>query len=316
MSVWHVASSGRNKRAYKKRYNARKSVPKALEKKISKALPRNLKLTTPFRKILDKHLKSQDETHWQTIAIKQSYVPPRPYQPTGQGPIGMHLLMPKIAQVGVPTVGVPTGETANIESRTGSKVKLNSLTCDLTLQLNPRFSQSAPGLPNNINTIGVYYKVMICTCKLVPSYSDFVPRYFVPGTTPGLEDEIFRDGAATDNWDKNLENCSLPVNTNMFTVHAQKSGYLTQGFFGGNSTGTYQSNGAMPIALKNIRLKVNCKSKILKYTELDTIYPTNFQPFLVVFWKSLDGYDYITPATTPSFVNLAGKAHMSWDDLS
>lgn len=294
-----------------------RSAPKALQPKIKKRNYGNrYKLTKPFKTILDKHLKSQDETHWQTIAIKQTYVPPRPYQPTGQGPQGMHLLMPKIAQVGVPTVGVPTGETANIESRTGSKVKLNSLTANLTLQLNPRFARSAPGLPNNINCCGIYYKIMICTCKLVPSYSDFVPRYFVPGTTPGLEDEVFRDGAATDNWDHNMENCSLPVNTNMFTVHAQKSGYLTQGFFGGNTAGTIQTEGVMPLAHRNIKLKVNCKSKLLKYTELDTIYPTNFQPFLVVFWKSLDGYDYITPATTPSFVNLSGKAHISWDDLS
>ena len=299
-------------------YVPKGGAPKALQSKIKKQYPnRKYKLSKPFKTVLDKHLKSQDETHWQTINIKQSYVPPRPYMPTGQGPQGMHLLMPKIAQVGVPTVGVPTGETANIESRTGSKIKMKSLTCNLTLQLNPRFAISAPGLPNNINCCGIYYKIMICTCKLVPNYSDFVPRYFVPGTTPGLEDEIFRDGAATDNWDHNLENTSLPVNTNMFTVHAQKSGYLTQGFYGPDTaTGALQTQGVMPLAMRNIKLKVNCKSKILKYTELDTVYPTNFQPFLIIFWKSLDGYDYITPQTTPTFVNVAGKAHIAWDDLS
>lgn len=293
--------------------------PKALKikpPKNSTKYSKKYQLTKPFRQIIDKHIKSQEETHWQTTTIKQGYIPPRPYHPTGASPLGLYLLMPKIAQVGVPTVGVPTGETANLESRVGSKIQLKSMTVDLTLQLNPRFSQSAPGLPNNINCCGIYYKILVCTCKLVPSYSDFVPRYFVPGTTPGLEDEVFRDGAATDNWDAGMDNKSLPINTNMFTVHAQKSGYLTQGFFGGNAAGTYQSNGCMPLAYRNLKLKVNCKSKILKFTELDTVYPTNFQPFLICFWKSMDGTDYISAGTNPSFVNLSGKCHMSWDNMT
>ena len=286
----------------------RRSAPKALQPKIAKKNPsKNYRLSTPFKKILDKHLKSKEELHWETVAIKDQYLPPRPRQPTGQAPQGIQLVLPVITQVGVPIIAGGV-QTDNISSREGSQVKLNSMTAHVNLRLNPNYN------PASDSGSGIYYKVMICTCKVAPQYNDFITNFF---TGPGgaLENQTFKDGKDPVNWDKDMQNLSDPVNTNMFTVHASKSGFLTRGESTAQ-TATQAPGIRMPQAMKQIKLKVNCKSKVLKYTQLDTSYPTNFMPFIVFYWKSLDSYDYISQATIPRFVSVSGKVHTSWHDMS
>lgn len=286
----------------------RRRAPKALQSKIKKPDPSSrYKLTKPFKTILDKHLKSGEETHWETVAFKDQFIPPRPRQAQGQAPQGIQLVMPVITQVGVPIIAGGV-QTDNISSREGSQIKLKSMTAHINLRLNPNYN------PASDSGSGIYYKVMICTCKVAPQYNDFITNFF---TGPGgaLENQTFKDGATPQNWDKDLQNLSDPVNTNMFTVHASKSGFLTRG----ESTASVATTAPgihMPQAMKQLRLKVNCKSKVLKYTQLDTSYPTNFMPFIVFYWKALDSYDYISQATVPRFVSASGKIHTSWSDMS
>lgn len=288
---------------------SRKSAPKALQPKVRKVNPlRKFKLTTPFKKILDKHIKSQEETHWATVAIKQQYLPPRPRHPNpAQQPQGIQLILPKITQVGVPVIAGGV-QTDSLESREGSQVKLNSMTADLVLSLNPNYN------PASANGTGIFYKVMICTCKVTPNYIDLIPNFFTGGGG-ALENQTFKDGADPVNWDKDMQNLSNPVNTNMFTVHASKSGFLTRGESTSN-TATTPPGVHMPLAFKHLKLKVNCKSKVLKYTQLDTIYPTNFQPFILFYYKAFDSYDYISQGATDPFVEVSGKVHTSWKDMS
>lgn len=285
-----------------------RSAPKALQPKIRKRKPsKAYKLSNPFKTILDKHLKSKEETHWATVAIKQQFLPPRPRQPTGSQPLGIQLILPKITQVGVPIIAGGV-QTDSLESREGSQVKLNSMTANLVLSLNPNYN------PASDHAQGIYYKVMICTCKVTPNYIDLIPNFFT-GAGGALENQTFKDGAEPVNWDKDMQNLSNPVNTNMFTVHASKSGFLTRG----ESTATTATNPPgihMPMAFKNLKLKVNCKSKVLKYTQLDTIYPTNFQPFILFYYKAFDSYDYISLPQIQNFVQVSGKVHTSWSDMS
>lgn len=284
-----------------------KAAPKALAKKPRKVnFKASYKLSKPFKQILDKHISQKEETHWETVAIKQQYLPPRPRQPQGSQPQGIQLVLPKITQVGVPIIAGGV-QTDNISSREGSQVKLKSMTANLVLSLNPKYN------PSQDSGSGIYYKVMICTCKVAPQYNDFITNFF---TGPGgaLENQMFKDGADPVNWDKDMQNLSNPVNTNMFTVHASKSGFLTRGE--ATAGGTQASTIHMPQAMKQLQLKVNCKSKVLKYTQLDTIYPTNFMPFIVFYYKALDSYDYISQPTINHFVEVSGKVHTSWSDLS
>lgn len=283
--------------------------PKALQPKIRKRNPvRAYKLTRPFKTILNKHLKSKEETHWATVAIKQQFLPPRPRHPNpAQQPQGIQLILPKITQVGVPVIAGGV-QTDSLESREGSQVKLNSMTADIVLQLNPNYN------PANDHATGIFYKVMIVTCKVTPNYIDLIPNFFTGGGG-ALENQTFKDGADPVNWNKDLQDLSLPVNTNMFTVHASKQGFLARGESTAN-TATQPPGIHMPLAFKHLKLKVNCKSKVLKYTQLDTIYPTNFQPFILFYYKAMDSFDYIGQASTANFVEVSGKVHTSWKDLS
>lgn len=155
---------------------------------------------------------------------------------------------------------------------------------------------------------------MICTCKVMPNYVDLIPNFFT-GAGGALENQTFKDGADPVNWNKELADLSLPVNTNMFTVHASKSGFLTRGESTSATTATDPPGIHMPLAFKNIKLKVNCKAKVLKYTQLDTVYPTNFQPFILFYYKAMDSYDYISQGTVNNFVQVSGKVHTSWKDM-
>lgn len=283
--------------------------PKALQKKSHKPnFKSSYKLTRPFRAVLDKHLKSKEEAHWATVAIKQQFLPPRPRHPNPAAqPQGIQLILPKITQVGVPIIAGGV-QTDSLESREGSQVKLNSMSADIVLSLNPNYN------PASDHASGIFYKIMICTCKVMPNYIDLIPNFF-QGAGGALENQTFKDGADPVNWDKDMQNLSNPVNTNMFTVHASKSGFLTRGESTAN-TATNPPGVRMPLAFKRLNLKVNCKSKVLKFTQLDTIYPTNFQPFILFYYKAFDSYDYISQASTANFVEVSGKVHTSWSDMA
>lgn len=276
-----------------------RSAPKALAPKTRK--PRykaNLKLTKPFKAVLNQYLDRDNETHWETEAISQQLLPPQPQSGVG----GMFRIIPRIVQVGVPTVGGI--QTDSISTREGSKVRLKSMSLDLMLRLNPGFTAN--------RATGVWYRILVCTCKNVPGYTDFVTDYYGAPPLPGLKDSVFKEGATPVAYTPSMVDISNPVNTNLFTVHAERQGILSKGQIVTPGTG----NVFALHAYKRIKLNLKVKSKVLHYNNPEDTLPTKFQPFVMFFWKDLDSYDYTATSPVPNYVEVSGKCHMSWDDLS
>lgn len=276
--------------------------PKALAPKTRKPRYRaNLKLSKPFKQVLNSYLQKDTQTHWVTGFIRAQTVLPLPIL-GNMGPNGLFELIPKVVQAGVPTVGTTTGMTNNISSREGSLIKMKSLSVGLTLRLDPAWHI------DDINATAIRYKVMILSCKKVASYNLMVQGYFGTG---GFEDKQFRDGAEPAKWDRYMEGFDHPVNSELFTLHDMKTGTLSHGLVNSITQGSVR----VPSVIHNLRLRVKCKSKTLKYEEPGATIPANFQPFLWVGWKAYNGHDWISGAP-PQLVHAVGNVRMSFDDLS
>jgi len=277
--------------------------PKALAPKRRKPRYRaTLKLSKPFKAVLNKYLDRDTQTHWVTGFIRAQTVLPLPIL-GNMGPNGLFELIPKVVQAGVPTIGTTTGMTNNISSREGSMIRMKSLTVGLTLRLDPAWHIDDP------NATAIRYKVMILSCKKVASYNLMVQGYFGTG---GFEDKQFRDGAEPAKWDRYMEGFDHPVNSELFTLHDMKTGTLSHGLVSNNNT---PASVRVPCAIHNLRLKVKCKSKILKYEEPGATIPANFQPFLWIGWKAYNGHDWISGAP-PALLHAVGNVRMSFDDFS
>lgn len=294
--------------AYGRKYSRKTSVkktrftPKALTVKRRRRNYKNTyKLSKPFKQVLNKVLDKDVETHWETVPIKQQNLPPQPRM-GASGPVGMQLIMPRVPQVGVPTIGVPSGEFATIASRVGSKIDLKSFSVNLMMRLNPAFTSNS--------ATGVWYQVLLCTCKKVVVYNDFVTAYFAQG---GLKDSVYKQAAEPKGYTPDMADISDPINTNLFTVHDRKEGILSKGQIipSGITENVFAQS-----AYKQLKLKINVKSKVLKYNQPEETYPNNFQPFILFFWKDLNSQDYTLTNPVPDYLEVSGKAHMSWHDMT
>ena len=290
-----------------------RSAPKALAPKRRKPRYRaNLKLSKPFKAVLNQFLDSKHETHWETLDIPREWIQQYPIKhPATAAPRGFYRILPPITQAGITVVGGGV-MTNNIESREGSKVRLKSLSVSLQLRLNPTYQGMPAHAPEDAT--GIRFKVFLLSCKAESSYTDVVKDYFQTANTTGLQIQQFKNGKDPVMWDDKMEHYDFPINTNLFTVHDSKQGMLLKG----EVLGQPGAGGiAMaPSAVRNLRLKVKCKSKILKYDTSGSQYPTNFNPFCVVFWKTMNGYSYLGQyPTVPEFVQCVGSSRMSWDDM-
>ena len=278
-----------------------RTIPKALSRKTRKPRYRaTLKLTKPFKAVLGKYLDRNNETHWNTQEVRQQLLPPQPQSGVG----GIYRIIPSVVQAGVPTLGDPQGISDDISTREGSRIRLKSMSLDLMLRLNPSFSAN--------NATGVWYRLLVCTCKAYPQYTEFIDEYYGAPPIPGLKDSVFKEGATPVAYTPSMVDISNPINHRLFTVHAERQGILSKGQQVAPGTGnTYALH-----AFRRIKMNLKVKSKILNYNNPDDTYPTSFQPFLICFWKDLDSYDYTLTSPVPNYVEVSGKCHMSWDDMS
>lgn len=305
------------KRKYASTPSTRKrsrKAPKALARRRRK---RNYKaaykLSRPFKQVLNKFLASKEETHFNTVDIDRDFIQQYPIKT--HTVYGMYRLLPLVEQVGTVTVGHPQGQPDNIESRSGVKIKLKSMTLHLQIRLNPTYT----GLDVTAgpeDCIGIYYKVYVLSCKAEASYSDVVKDWFGPNglNTQGLQIELLKQGAEPTQWDALTEHAHLPINSNVFTTHAVRSGYLNKGE-SSHQQGTPAAT-HYPSACVNLRIPLKVKSKVLRYAAPDSTYPANFDPFVVVCWKSQNGYSFIQHyPQVPTFVQICGSCTTSWDDM-
>lgn len=276
-----------------------KKAPKALEPKQKKSKPRQYKLSKPMKESLDAYMDRDTEDHWVINQIPQQNLPCEPQSGVG----GMYRILPPVVQAGIPTVGDPMGIPATLATRTGAQIKLKKMNCHILLRLNPSYSDN--------RATGVWYRVLVCSCKNLVDYNQFVTDYYA--APAGLRDSIFKEAATPVGYTPSIVDISNPVNRQLFTVHVEKQGFLSKG----QIISPTQNGKCFALhAFKELNLKLKVKSKILKYNNPGDTVPTNFQPFIMFFWKDMDSFDYRGIVPPPAYVEVSAKTHMSFDDLA
>jgi len=291
-----------NPRSYRKRgsyYGSRAPAPKALRPKYRKRNYRaSYKLSKPFRQILGKYLDKDKETHWVQQDIADTGVQGIPFQQPSGAPSGIIELMPSIHMVGAPLMGGGIQE-ATLETRQGSQVKLKSWGVNLSIRLNPDYSTSQAYMA------GVRYKIMVISCKRASDFKDVMADYWNTAGSNNWQNELFLEGATPQAWDSLMQNFENPVNTNLFTVHAMRTGTLTRGMLDGD--------GHMPLAVRNLHMKIKCKSKMLKFLPGGaTTKPENWQPFLWIGYKAYDG----SALHSGNYCHVVGNSKIAFDDMA
>lgn len=280
-----------------------RSAPKALTVKTRKRnYKAGLKLTKPFREVLDSYLDRTKQDRWITQPYAYQGLQGMPHlQATGQ-PSGLFPIVPKIFQVGS-AAGPGATVQDDISSRTGSVIKLKSMTVNINLLLAGGYS------PTQAAESAVRYKVMILSCKKFVDYTTgLVPNYFDTGSSQNLQEALLKNGSRPVAWDQYMQNFDLPVNNDLFTVHAVRTGWMRRGIAVGDASG---SCAHMPCPLATLKIPLKVKSKVLKYDDPAHTLPSNWQPFLWIGYKAFDG----TNLHSGNNLHAVGQSAISWENL-
>ena len=288
---------------YAKSAPAPRLAPKALQVKKRKVNVKNaFKLSRPMKELVDARIDANKQDHWIRSQYPWVGIQGIPHLNSAGAPSGVWPVIPKIPQVG--TVGPGAQLTsANISSREGNQIQLKSIVCNINLVMAPEYHL------NDTSYAGIRYRVIIFSCKKYSQYFELINNFFDSTGSDNLEQYFLRDGKDAVPRDSKMENFDLPVNSELFTVHAQRTGKMNRGVAYGDYTGSSAIVKAPNVTLK-IPLKV--KSRKLLYNTTTENLPTNFNPLIWIGYTAYDG----TAMHSGNAVHMVGSTTVRFEDLS
>ncbi len=281
-----------------------KSVPRAIQKKKRTQVnpARAFKLSKPMKALVTAVVDANKQDHWKRQPIRWTGLQYVPHTNPGGGFTGLFPVIPKIVQAGQPDGA--GGITANtIETREGNQVQLKSIVCNLNLIMSSTYA-----LTDSAHA-GIRYRIVIFSCKKYADYDDFTNNWFDTAGSDHMETQFLRDGDSAVPWDADMENFDLPVNSELFTVHAQRTGKLNRGTAYGDTSG---SSAVMKQGNVTLKIPLKVKSKKLLYADPDESIATNFNPIIWIGYKTYDG----TALHSGNFVHVVGASTVRFDDIS
>ena len=281
-----------------------KSVPRAIQKKrrTKVDVKQAFKLSKPMKALVQQTIDANKQDHWKRQVIRWTGLQYVPHTNLGGGQTGLFQVIPKITQAGQSDgAGGITPNT--IATREGNQIQLKSIVCTLNLIMSSTY-----GITDSAHA-GIRYRVIIFSCKKYADYDDFVANWYDTAGSDHLETQFLRDEDAAVPWDADMENFDLPVNSELFTVHAQRTGKLNRGTAYGDTAG---SSAVMKQANVTLKIPLKVKSKKLLYSVPDESVATNFNPIIWIGYKTYDG----TALHSGNFVHVVGSSTVRFDDIS
>lgn len=281
-----------------------RSVPRAIQKKKRPTVNPKVafKLTKPMKALVTAVVDANKQDHWVRSTYRWTGLQYVPHTNPGGGFTGLFQVIPKVTQAGQPDgAGGITPNT--IESREGNQIQLKSIVCNINLVMSSTYS-----ITDSAHA-GIRYRIVIMSSKKYADYDDFTDNWFDTAGSDHLETQFLRDGDAAVPWDAEMENFDLPVNSELFTVHAQRTGKLNRGTAYGDTSG---SSAVMKQANVTLKIPLKVKSKKLLYSQPDESVATNFNPVIWIGYKTYDG----TSLHSGNFVHVVGNSTIRFDDIS
>ena len=278
--------------------------PKAMQKKPrAKPNPKAVyKLTKPMKALVTAVVDANKQDHWKRQVIRWTGLQYVPHTNLGGGQTGLFQVIPKIKQAGQPD-GAGGIEPNTIATREGNQVQLKSIVCNLNLIMSSTYS-----ITDSAHA-AIRYRVIIFSSKKYADYNDLIANWYDTAGSDHLETQFLRDEDAAVPWDADMENFDLPVNSELFTVHAQRTGKLNRGTAYGDTAG---SSAVMKQANVTLKIPLKVKSKKLLYASPDESVATNFNPIIWIGYKTYDG----TVLHSGNFVHVVGASTVRFDDIS
>ncbi|AIF34792.1 hypothetical protein [Sewage-associated circular DNA molecule-2] len=199
----------------------------------------------------------------------------------------------------IPNISQGTGDNARI----GDQIRLQSLLIRGYIKLDINTSGASVS-----DLSAVYCRLMVLSLKTKQNYTDASSS-----ATP--LSNLLKKGGTTTSFSGVLSDIYAPVNTDLFTVHAERRFYLNQSMLQNfNST----TNAIVPIDIKNtvkfFRIPLKVKGKLIKYDSgiSGGVLPTNYGAFLVLGYSFLNG---ASPDTLSMRVGMQFDTIMNYEDM-
>lgn len=234
-------------------------VPKALSRKKSRKTNKSLVLSKPMKELVDKRIDAHSETkcaihHSGLIQVRAGRI------------IGTQLLrlLPDVKQVSNTVPG-------NRSSRIGAQIRLTSLEVEgvLTFKPNANFPNSGTQL----------VRIFAFSPKSVREWDVFDAD---PTLQTAVADAMLRNGADIADYDGNVAAHLLPVNHKDITSHVDRKFKINkspQWQFGAPTGMT-----PLPISVVPFKFRLKVKDKVLKFTDAQSEFPTNYMPLIAIGW--------------------------------
>lgn len=187
-------------------------------------------------------------------------------------------------------------------TRDGSQITAKSLNIKGYMKL------AVNDVPDSTTWPNVMVRMMVVSLKTHSNWTQVSTQGSSLGT-------LLRKGATTTGFTGAISDLYAPINNEVFTVHYDRKFNLSQTFI--NAIGASVPSQYVPQDLsKTIRffnINVRCKNKVLKYdpTYTDSLYPTNFAPFLILGYCNMDGSQIDTVTTK---IGLQYDAVLNYED--
>jgi len=199
----------------------------------------------------------------------------------------------------IPNIAEGTGSAQRI----GSKLKAKSMTIKGHMRYNTNDLADV-----NYPTC-IYVRMMVVSAKYRQNYSDLT------GSTAPLS-QLLKKGGATSAWTGTFSDMNAPINTELWTVHAQRKFYLNQSAF--PTVGAAAPSATVANDVKNLikffNIPIRCKNKILRYDPGlgANIQPTNYSPIILLGYCYLDG---TSPDTISTPLGMEYIVDFRYEDL-
>lgn len=167
----------------------------------------------------------------------------------------------------------------------------------------------------DVNTSGASnYDLCNVVCRLMVVSLKTKPNYTEATSAAAPLSGLLKKGGTTTGFYGNLSDIYAPINSDLWTVHADKKFYLSQDAMTNfNSTTNAIVGQDISKTVKFFNLNIRCKNRLLKYDAnvSSALLPTNYGPILLLGYAFLNG---ATADVVNTRVGLQFDSTFSYED--
>lgn len=222
-------------------------------------------------------INNKKETHTKWLLDPRTQYNNQPNDANDLRPV-----LPAIVQGGQTITGGNNRMPSTIESREGNKLHLQSI------RIKGLVSIPSDDLPESDDRGLICCRLLVFSCDKYRTYESMKANW---AAGDNLKASLLRQGASSVAFDGTMAGIWLPVNSELFTTHSDKTFYLNRGQRMQIGSSVNDGIGAfhMPNVFRAFSVNLKVKNKVLTYKDPESVQPTNYGPALVLMFAYCNG---------------------------